>query len=146
MTGGGAHQHLERMFRIVLIADPHRQFQANLAVRIAPVDDRAGNQILIRHQRLHAIAVADHHIASAQRLYPAETLGIGAGQTGKADDIARLDRLVHQQHKTADKIAGDGLQSEAQPIPIAPVSTVSAVRSTPAALIPSSTPRLTRKK
>ena len=33
---------------------------------------------------------------------------------GKADDVAGLDRLVHQQHEAADEVAGDGLQAEAQ--------------------------------
>src|SRR6202034_2928256 len=96
------------------------QFEPYLAVRVTPVDDRAGDEVLIRHQCFHAVAVAYHDVSAAQRLHPAETLGIGAGLAGKTDDVARLDRLVHQQHETADKIAGDRLQAESQPQPDGP--------------------------
>ena len=48
--------------------------------------------------------------------------------------------------KPLTKLAAMACRPKPRPMPTAPVSTVSAVRSTPAALMPSSTPRPSRKK
>ena len=115
VPGGGVQQQCQRNFRIVAVTDAHRQLQSHLAIRVAPVDDRVGDQVLVGHQRFHAIAIADHDVTAAQLLHPAKILGAGAGHAGETDDIARLDRLIEQQHEAADKVAGDGLQAEPQP-------------------------------
>ena len=97
------------------------------------------------HQRFDAVPVAHDDVAAAQFLDPAEILGAGAGGAGEADDVAGLDGFVEQQHEARDEIAGDGLQAEAQPRPMAPVNRPSTVRSTPEALMPNNTPRPTSR-
>ena len=114
LTLGRLQQHCERFFRIALVADAHRQLQAHARIGVAPVDDRVRDQVLVRHQRLDAVAIAHHDVTAAQLLHPAEPLGAGAGRAGEADDVAGLDRAVHQQHEAADEIRRDRLQAEAE--------------------------------
>ncbi len=85
----GGEQDPQRHFRIVEVAHANRQLQANARIGVAPIDHRIGDELLIRHQHFDAVAVADHHIAAAQFLDPAEVLGAGAALTGEADDVAR---------------------------------------------------------
>ena len=108
-------QDLQRELRIVAVAHPDRQLQPDPRIGVAPVDHRVGDQLLVRHQHLDAVAVAHDHIAAAQFLHPAEILRAGAALTGKADHIARLDGTIHEQHEAADEIGGDRLQAETQP-------------------------------
>ncbi len=100
--------------RIIVITHHHREPDAHPLIRVAPVDDRVRNEILIRNQRVDPVAVADDDITPAQLLHPAEVFGAGAGMPGEADDVTGFYRLVHQQHEPADEVAGDGLQAEAQ--------------------------------
>ena len=99
---------------IIVIADHHREADAHPLIGVAPVDDRVRDEILVRNQRLDAVAVPNDDVAAAQLLHPAEVLGAGAGMAREADDVARLDGLVDQQHEAADEVAGDGLQAEAE--------------------------------
>ena len=69
---------------------------------------------MIRHQHFHAVAVAYNHIAAAQFLHPAEVFRAGAALPRQADDVARLDGAVHEQHETADEVRRNGLQAEAK--------------------------------
>src|ERR1700722_15051710 len=89
-------QQLQRDLRIIVIAHHHRQPDAYPLIRVAPVDDRVRDEILVRDQRVDPVAVADDDITAAQLLHPAEVLGARARVTREADDIARLDGLVHQ--------------------------------------------------
>ena len=114
MAVGGAQQQLERHFRIVVVGHHDRQAQPDALVGVAPVDDRTGDQALVRHQRFDTVTVAHHDIAATQFLHPAEVVGGGAGVLVEADDIARLDRFVHQQHEAADEVGGDVADAEAE--------------------------------
>ncbi len=109
-----SQQQLQRQLGVVAIADAHRNAQAHLRMPVAPVDDLVGDHRLVRHQRRHAVAVADDDVAAAQFLDPAEAVSAGAGGAGEADHVTGLDRLVHQQHETADEVGGDRLQAEAE--------------------------------
>ena len=115
MILGCLQEELERNLRIVVVAHVHRELQAYALIRIAPVDERARDQVLVRNQGVDAVAVPHHHVAAAQLLHPAEITGARAGACGEADDVAGLDGLVHQQHEAADEVARDRLQTEAQP-------------------------------
>ena len=108
----GVDEHLQRDLGSSWKLIVHRQANAHALVGIAPVDHRVGDEVLVRHQRLDAVAVAHHDVAAAQLLHPAEVLGAGAGGAGEADDVAGLDGLVEQQHEAGHEIAGDGLQAE----------------------------------
>src|SRR6266850_2927782 len=107
-------QQLQRHLRVIVVAHHDRQAEAYTLVGVAPVYDRVGDQVLVRDQRLDAVAVAHHDITAAQLLHPTEVLRAGAGVAGEADDVAGLDGLVHQQYEAAHEIARDGLQAEAQ--------------------------------
>src|ERR1700722_3746013 len=107
-------QYFQRQFRIVSVADADGQLQADARIGVAPIDHGIGDQLLIGHQHFHAVAVAHDHIAPAQFLHPAEVLGAGARLSRETDDVARLDRPIHEQHEAADEIGRDGLQTEAQ--------------------------------
>src|SRR5882724_701404 len=115
MVLGRLQQQLQRDFRIVVVTHGHRQLQAHALIGVAPVDERARDQVLIRYQGVDAVAVAHYHVASAQLLHPTEITGARAGESGEADDVAGLDGLVHQQDEAADEIARHRLQTEAQP-------------------------------
>src|SRR3984893_13248821 len=115
MILGCLQEQLERNLRIVVVAHVHRELQAYALIRIAPVDERGGDQVLVRNQGVDAVAVPHHHVAAAQLLHPAEITGVRAGAGGEADDVAGLDGLVHQKDEAADEVARDRLQTEAQP-------------------------------
>src|SRR5882757_1205379 len=96
MVGHRVEQELESEFGVIVITDHDRQADADPLVRVAPVDDRVGDQVLVRNEGLDAVTVTDDDIWPPQFLHPSEVLGAGSRVPGKADDITRLDRLVDQ--------------------------------------------------
>ncbi len=110
----GLEQNPQGHFRIIAVAHANGQFEADARVGVAPIDHGIGNQLLIGHQHLNAVAVAHHDVAAAQFLHPAEVLGAGAALSRETDDIARFDGAIHQQHEAADEICRDRLQAETQ--------------------------------
>src|ERR1700716_1625575 len=96
MVGHGVEQELESELRVIVVTDRDRQTDTYPLIRIAPVDDRVGDQILVRNQGLDPVAVTNDDISPTQFLHPTEVLGAGSGMPGEADDIPRLDGLVDQ--------------------------------------------------
>ena len=72
------------------------------------------DQVLVRHERFDTVPVAYHDVTPAELLHPAKSLGAGARRSGEADDVAGLDRAVHQQHEAVDEVRRDALQAEAE--------------------------------
>src|SRR5882757_6425011 len=50
MVGHGVEQELESELGVIVVTDYDRQADAYALIRIAPVDDRVGDQILVRNQ------------------------------------------------------------------------------------------------
>ncbi len=100
MVADRFEQCLQRAFRIIVVADHHRQPQPHAFVGVAPVDHGVGDEVLVGDQGLDPVAVAHDDVAAPQLLYPAEILGAGAGVSGEADDITGLDRLGRSAAQT----------------------------------------------
>src|SRR5439155_295281 len=105
MILGCLQEELERDLRIVVVAHVHRQLQAYALIRIAPVDERARDQVLVRYQGVDAVAVPHHHVAAAQLLHPAEIAG------ARARDQARHDQEGRDYHEAFEQAPQAQLRS-----------------------------------
>ena len=112
---GGLLQERERELDVIVVGDAHGQPQPHARMAVAPVDERIRDHVLVRDERRDAVAVADHDVAPAQLLDPAETGRAGAGRAGETDHVAGLDRAVDQEHEAADEVRRDRLQPETEP-------------------------------
>src|SRR5713226_8418198 len=99
----------QRQLQIIAVTDWQWKAQANITVTaIGPVGDLRGDQFFVRYQHIQAVAIAYYDITRIQRLDDTE------GVVGKADHIAGMNGFFKDNNKTADKIAYDALQAEAQ--------------------------------
>src|SRR3546814_8235579 len=88
------------------VADADWDAHANVARRIGPVDDLLGHQDLVRDQMLLAFARDDRDRADADLVDRPEALA-------DRDHVARLDRAVHEQDDSGEKIPERLLKPEA---------------------------------
>ena len=103
--GGLQHQRLGEL-EVAVIADADGNADADVAVGIGPIFHLLRHQILVGNQMFFAVAGDDADGAHADLVHPAETLT-------HDDDVARLDRAIHQQDDARDQIAERLLQAEA---------------------------------
>src|SRR3546814_3283791 len=89
------------------VADADWDAHANVARRIGPVDDLLGHQDLVRDQMLLAFARDDRDRADADLVDRPEALA-------DRDHVARLDRAVHEQDDSGEKIRSEEHTSELQ--------------------------------
>lgn len=104
---GRALAQLDGLGHVRLVVDPERNPQAHVLMAVRPVLHAVGDELLVRHQVLDAVAGDHRDVARAQGLHPAVL-------PGHEDGVPGLDRLVGQQDEACDEVREDLLQAKSE--------------------------------
>ena len=100
-------RHAAHLVRIARNVDTERHIEADFLLGVGPVHHALRDEALVRDEHLASVAGDDRDAAGVHRVDPAVAIA-------DRDDVARLDRLVHEQDHAADEIGHDLLQAETQ--------------------------------
>src|SRR5947207_12747500 len=108
MSRAGGNQRITDFVHVAPIRDAHGDAKANARIAISPVRHGRVDEFRVGHDHSNVVVRSDHSAAGANQFYL-------AGYTRHFDAVADRDWSLRQDDETADEIARDILQSEADP-------------------------------
>src|SRR4026207_762428 len=100
------HQGISYFLQIAAIGDTNRNAKTDTRIAISPVCHRRIDKFRVRHDHGDVVVSKNNRAACTNLLHL-------TGDTGHLHPIADRDRALGQNDQTANEIAGDVLQSEA---------------------------------